>query len=131
MVHEDLEVRRKSGGFPAPVFYERCGGYDEGWLGQGVLEFGSGILEFVLVERGQERKGLERFAEAHLIGENTAEVVLMQVSQPCHTQSLVGSQDFSGESGHNGCRECGEIPQRTTALPPGRRRLVAGRKLCE
>src|SRR5262249_33581800 len=64
MMDEGSEGGRKSRGLAAPVFQE-TGGRDD--------QAGCAGLALVALSRVEQREGLQRFAEAHLIGENPTE----------------------------------------------------------
>ena len=45
-----------------------------------------------IFEGGEEREGLDGFTQPHLVGEDAAELVAMQVVEPRGAEFLVGAQ---------------------------------------
>jgi hypothetical protein len=79
VVGEDLERGREAAGFAAPVLDERGGADDEA----------GAVFVAVLAQGFHERQGLDGLAEAHLVGQQAAEGVVMDVPQPGHADLLV------------------------------------------
>ena len=73
--HMHAQLRRPLGGFLLPVKNERRRTHDD--------------ARFLARHSAEKGERLQRFAEAHLVGEDSAETVLREEVQPVHTVFLV------------------------------------------
>ncbi len=122
VMDEHAELRGETCGLAAPVFEQRGGRDDE----RGARRFSR-----LRVERGDEAEGLERFAEAHLVGEDAAELVVVEVPEPGDAEALIRAQQVGERGGHRRRRQRGELAERFAACAPGGGRLEVGREFVE
>jgi len=78
VVNEHLERRRELFRFRLPVEHQRFGGHNE-----------VGRIGFAPPDAQQEGERLHRFAQAHIIGQNTTKAELVQKVQPVVAGRLV------------------------------------------
>ena len=116
VVGEDFERRREAAGLASPVLDERGRADDEagtiGWA--------------VLAQRFHERQRLHRLPQAHLVGEEAAERVIMDMPEPGNADLLVDTEDCAQLLAHGRRLQLGKIADRRGALAPGLRRGERG-----
>ena len=76
------------------------------------------------VESREERDGLEGFAEAHLVGEDAAEAVAVEVPEPGDADLLVGAKQGVERGCDGGGGELGQVSKRFAAGAPTGGRLI-------
>lgn len=91
----------------------------------------SAIGDFSALQRGDEREGLEGFAEAHFVGEDAAEVVVVEIPEPSDTEALIRAEEGVELGGEGGGREGGEVAEGGGTLAPGGRGLEVGGEFVE
>jgi len=109
VVGEDAERGREAPGFAPPVLHER---------GRADHEAGS-VFGSLSAHRLEEGEGLDRLTEAHFIGEQSAECIVVKVPKPSDPDLLVESEHLS-EFGTKWCGlEPREVANGGRALGPG------------
>ena len=109
VVGQHLERGREAAGFAAPVLDERSGADHE--AGSVLAAMGPQGLE-----EGERLHGL---AEAHLVGQQAAEVVVVDVPEPGHPDLLVDAQHAVELLADRGGLQLREVADGRGALGPG------------
>jgi hypothetical protein len=85
MRDHDFQTRREARGFERPVGQKRSGHNQEAWRAP-CRALG------LFIERLKQGQNLNRFAEAHVVGEAGAEPKLSQEMEPAQSCLLIGPQ---------------------------------------
>ena len=116
MVGEDLERRGEATRFAAPVLDERGRADDEA----------GAVFGAVLAQGLHEGQGLHGLTEAHLVGEEAAEGIIVDMPEPGYADLLVDAE-YRAEFLADGRRlELRKVADRGRALAPGLGRRKSG-----
>ncbi len=109
VVGEDLQGRGEAAGFAAPVLDERSrADHDAG-----------AVVRAVLAQGLHEGERLHGLAEAHFVGEQAAERMIMDMPEPGHADLLVDAEHLAQVLADRGGLELREVADRGRALAPG------------
>ncbi len=117
MVDEDAQVRGEARGLAPPVLQQGGRADDQGRHRSGPAD------------GGEEAQGLQGLPEAHLVGEDPAQPVAVQMPEPGDPEALVRPQPAVQLRRQGRRRQARELAQGRAAGPPGGRRLEAWRQL--
>ena len=117
---EHLHVRREALGFATPVVQDGRGADDEN---------GFGVLAVAMLEPGDPGERLQRFAEAHVVGEDAAELDVREVAEEVEALLLIRTQlglDVVRQRDIGNALEVGELLLEDLGLGAVRETLDAG-----
>ena len=122
VMHRHAQARGEPRGLPAPVLEQRGGTDDERRADR---------CRVRAMGRGEEGERLQGLPQAHLVREDPAEALAVQVPQPRHPEPLVRAQQRVEAGGHRRGLEGGQAFDRPGEALPLRRGTEARRDILQ